>query len=162
MTRKLEVIKIGEVEFKVLYGNLLPTINNDEYERLKASIKEVGVLVPVLTDEDRGIIDGKYRLKAASELKLKNVPSRILPGLDANEKKHLAIRLNSQRRHMTQEERLALAIDLRKDGLSLRQIAEILNVHHETVRRQLSGVANATPELPDKVTDKVISKPKEV
>ena len=166
--KKVEVIKVGDVEFKVLYGNLLPTIKTDEYERLKASIKEIGVLVPVLTDEDRGIIDGRHRLQAASELKLKTVPFNILHGLDEQVKKHLAIKLNAQRRQMNQEERLALATDLRKDGLSFRQIAEILNVHHETVRRQLGGVANATPELPDKVTGKdgkeyaakVIQKPK--
>ena len=154
MARKQEIIKIGEVEFKVLYGNLLPTIKNDEYERLKASIKEVGVLVPVLLDEDGGIIDGRHRLQAASELNLKSVPFRILHGLDENEKKHLAIRLNAQRRHMTQEERLALATDLRKDGLSLRQIAEILNVSHVTVSRILGTVTSGTVDFPDKVTGK--------
>ena len=166
--KEKEIIKVGEVEFKVLYGNLLPTIKTDEYERLKASIKEIGVLVPVLTDENRGIIDGKYRLRAAAELKFKTVPIRILPGLAENEKKHLAIKLNAQRRQMTQDERLALATDLRKDGLSYRQIAEILNVHHETVRRQLGTVANATVEFPVNITGsdgkqrpaKVVRKPK--
>ncbi len=154
MTKKQEGIRIGEVEFKVLYGDLLPPKKDDEYERLKASIKEVGVLVPVLLDEYGGIIDGRYRLQATSELKYKTVPFRILHGLDDREKKHLAIKLNAQRRQMTQEERLALATDLRKDGLSFRQISEILNVHHETVRRQLGGVANATGELTDKVVGK--------
>ena len=154
MSKKQEIIKIGEVEFKVLYGDLLPKVKTDEYERLKDSIKQIGVLVPVLTDENRGIIDGKHRLQAVSELKLKTLPFQILPGLDDSEKKHLAIKLNAQRRQMTQEERLALATDLRKDGLSFRQIAEILNVHHETVRRQLGCVENATVQFPDKVTGK--------
>ena len=48
---KLEIIKIGDVEFKVLFPALLPKVEKDEFERLKNSIKEVGVLVPVLTDE---------------------------------------------------------------------------------------------------------------
>jgi hypothetical protein len=55
---------------------------------------------------------------------------------------------------MTQEERLALATDLRKDGLSFRQIAEILNVGHVTVSRILGTVPNETVEFPDKVTGK--------
>ncbi|MHC4782897.1 MAG: ParB/RepB/Spo0J family partition protein [Planctomycetota bacterium] len=168
MQKKLDIIKIGEVEFKVLYGNLLPTIKADEFERLKASIKEMGVLVPVIMDEDGGVIDGTSCLRAASELKHKTVPFRILHGLSENEKKHLAIRLNAQRRQMTQEERLALAIDLRKDGLSLRQIAEMLNVGHATVSRILSTVPDETVELPDKIkgkdgkqrSAKVVSKPK--
>ncbi|MBW8015102.1 MAG: helix-turn-helix domain-containing protein [Planctomycetes bacterium] len=166
--KKKEIIKIGDVEFKVLFGGLLPQISDEEYQRLKASIKEMGVLVPVLTDEDRGIIDGEQRLQATSELKLKTVPFTILHGLDDQAKKHLAIKLNAQRRHMTKDERLALATGLRKDGLSYRQIADLLNVHHETVRRQLGGVANATGESPDKVVGKdgkeyaakVICKPK--
>ncbi|MHC4757887.1 MAG: helix-turn-helix domain-containing protein [Planctomycetota bacterium] len=90
----------------------------------------------------------------ALEHQLKTIPFHIRPGLTESEKKQLAIKLNAQRRHMTQEERLALATELRKDGLSYRQIAEILNVHHETVRRALGGVANATGEFPDKVVGK--------
>ena len=54
--KKLEIIKIGDVEFKVLVPGLLPAVKTEEFERLKNSIKELGVLVPVLTDEDRGII----------------------------------------------------------------------------------------------------------
>lgn len=153
-SKKNETIKIGDVEFKVLFPDLLPKAKTDEHQRLCNSIKEVGVLVPVLTDEGRGVIDGADRLKAVAELKLKSIPFRILPGLDENQKKHLAIRLNAQRRQMNQEERLALATELRRDGLSYRQIADILNVHHETIRRTLGAVASATGEFPDKVVGK--------
>lgn len=73
MAHNQEIIKIGEVEFKVLYGDLLPKIK---------------------TDENRGIIDGIHRLKAAEELKLKTVPFHIKPGLTDIDKKHLAIKLN--------------------------------------------------------------------
>jgi ParB-like chromosome segregation protein Spo0J len=104
--KKEKVITVGDVDFKVLFGGLLPQISDEEYERLKTSIKEMGVLVPVLTDEDRGIIDGKHRLQAAAKLKLKTVPFNILHGLDYQAKKHLAIKLNAQRRQMTKEERL--------------------------------------------------------
>jgi len=168
MKKNSSIIKIGDVEFKVLFPKLLPKLKADEYKRLKDSIKEVGVLVPVLTDESRGIIDGKNRSQAAAELKLKTVPFNILHGLDKCQKKHLAIRLNAQRRQMTQDQRLALAVELRKDGLSYRQIAEILNVAHVTVSRILATVTNVTVEFPDKITGKdgkqrsakVISKPK--
>ncbi len=152
--KKVQIIQIGEVEFKVLFPKLLPRVKADEYQRLKDSVKEVGVLVPALTDEDRGIIDGKHRLQAAAELKLKTVPVTVLHGLDKHEKKHLAIRLNAQRRHMTQDQRLALATDLRKDGLSLRQIGDLINVSHVTVSRLLATVPDGTVEFPNKVTGK--------
>jgi ParB-like chromosome segregation protein Spo0J len=90
MKKKKKVITVGEVEFKVLFGSLLPRIKTDEYECLKASIKESGVLVPVLVDENRGIIDGEGRLRVAEELKLKTVPFTILHGLDAQTKKIMA------------------------------------------------------------------------
>ncbi len=153
-SKKNEIIKIGGVEFRVLFPDLLPKAKTDEYERLCSSIKEVGVLVPVLTDEKGGIIDGIKRLRACAELKYKTVPSRILSGLTDVEKKYLAIKLNAQRRHMTIEERLGLATELRKDGLSYRQIGEILNVSHETVRRALGTVTNESDEFPEKVTGK--------
>ncbi len=153
-SKKVEIIKVGEVEFRVLYPELLPKIKTDEYQRLSDSIKELGVFVPVLTDETRGVIDGANRLRAVAEHKLKTIPFRILPGLDEDKKKHLAIRLNSQRRQMSKEERLTLATDLRKDGLSLRQIAEILNVGHATVSRILGTVPNDTVEFPETITGK--------
>ena len=159
-----KTIKIGDVKFKVLYGDLLPTITDDDYDRLKASIKEIGIMVPVLTDENGGIIDGRHRLEAAAELKLKTVPTNILHGMDGSHKRHLAIKLNTQRRHLSKEEKAKLATGLRKDGLSLRQIADILNVGHVTVSRILEGVPNETP---DKVKGKdgkeypaTINKPK--
>jgi DNA modification methylase/DNA-binding CsgD family transcriptional regulator len=154
MSKKQEIIKIGDVEFRVLFPNLFAEEETDEYERLSSSIKEIGVTVPVITDEEKGVIDGKRRLRASAEHNKKSVPFFILPGLDDNEKKHLAIMLNAQRRHLTKEERLALATDLRRDGLSYRQIADILNVHHETIRRQLATVAGATDEFPEKVRGK--------
>jgi predicted transcriptional regulator len=165
MKKGSSVIQIGDVTFKVLFPNLLPKLKPDEYERLKDSIKELGVLVPVLTDENKGIIDGEQRSQAAAELDLKSVPFNILHGLDDYEKKHLAIKLNAQRRQM---ERLALATELRKDGLSLRQIADILNVGHATVSRILANVPPGTVEFPDKITGKdgkqrtakIIRKPK--
>ena len=122
MNKKQEIIQIGEVEFKVLFPDLFPRTSKEEDEGLSESIREIGVKLPALTDENRGVIDGVRRLRAAAAHKLKAVPFIILPGLDENAKKHLAIKLNAQRRHMTQDQRLKLAIDLRKDGLSLRQI----------------------------------------
>ncbi|MHC4757886.1 MAG: ParB/RepB/Spo0J family partition protein [Planctomycetota bacterium] len=65
--KKLEIIKIEEMEFKVLYPDLLPKIKTDEYERLSNSIKEMGVLVPVLVDENKGIVDGAHRLRASTK-----------------------------------------------------------------------------------------------
>ena len=56
MKKNSRIIKIGDVEFKVLYPELLPKVKADEYERLKDSIKDVGVLVPVLSGKGHTIL----------------------------------------------------------------------------------------------------------
>ncbi len=38
-----EIIRIGDVEFKVLFPDLLPRPRADERERLSSSIKDIGV-----------------------------------------------------------------------------------------------------------------------
>ena len=136
-TKKCEHIVIGGLEFKVLYDRLVSRLSDEEYERLKSDIAENSVLVPVAVDEAKGVIDGVSRLRAASELGLKSVPCHIHYGLGHKDKRDLAIKLNALRRHWSAEERLKLAITLRKDKYSFRRIAQVLNLSHETVRRHL-------------------------
>ena len=49
-------------------------------------------------------------------------------------------------RQRTEAERQELVARLRQRGLSLRRIAELLGVHHDTIREDLSVVGNPTPE----------------
>jgi DNA-binding CsgD family transcriptional regulator len=153
-SNKVETIKIGDVVFTIPYKDLLSDPTPDEFDRFKEDIRVNGITIPVLTDEVKGVIDGGKRLKAASELGLKSVPVLVVYGLSQKQKKELAIKLNCLRRQMTKEQRVELAILLRKDGLSYRQIAEIVNVSHETIRRNLRTVINVTDEFPDKVKGK--------
>lgn len=115
-----EFIKIGEVEFEILFPDLLPKQSPDEYKRLKDDIEANGVTVPIVTDEAHGVIDGQNRLRAASELKMKKIGFIIVHSLGESEKKNMAITLNTKRRQMSKDERLELAINLRKNGLSYR------------------------------------------
>jgi len=152
--KKKQNIKVGKVEFKLLFPDLLPEQSPEEYHNLLSDIAVNGVQIPIVTDDKRGIIDGKNRAIAAAERKLKNIPFIIVHNLTEQQKKQLAIKLNAQRRHITKKARLTLAIELRKSGLSYRQIAEIINVSYETVRRHLATVTNVTDEFPDKVKGK--------
>ena len=154
MENKLEIISIGDVKFRILVPDLLPKVTAEEYQRLSDSIASEGIHIPIITDEDRGVIDGVNRLKSAQDLGLKKILFHILPGLSEAAKKQLAIKLNYQRRHMTTDERLGLATELRKDGLSYRQIAEILNIGHATVSRILGTVPDETADFPDKIIGK--------
>lgn len=62
-----------------------------QIEQLKAAISSFGFSNPVLVDEDRALIAGHGRLRAATELGLDEVPTITLRGLDEAEKRALRI-----------------------------------------------------------------------
>jgi hypothetical protein len=148
MMKKKRVIVVGGVEYMVLFDDLLPKVAENEKLRLNDDIAQSGVLIPVAVDENRGVIDGIGRLTAAAELGIKDVPLHVHYGLTEKEKRDLALKLNALRRQWTSEQRLDIAIALRKDKYSFRRIGSILNLSHETVRRYL-GESGETEDFPE-------------
>ena len=168
MSKDQEIIKIGEVEFFRRYSNVVPAITISEYGILKQDIQKRGVLVPIIVDENYVVIDGIHRLQIAQELRFKQIPFQIRPGLSEEEKWELAQDLNLHRRHLTQEQITQIvqenrgklpqmAITLRQQGNSLRQIGEKLGISHQQVQnliQQEVAVNNLTPQLPETVKGK--------
>jgi hypothetical protein len=58
--------------------------------------------------------------------------------------------LNLLRRHLTPEQRAEVVVRLRQEGWSGRRIGDKLQVDPSTVLRDLSPVAYATPDLPQR------------
>jgi hypothetical protein len=91
--------------YTVLFPDLLRPLGAAEVEDLTASIRKNGVLVPVVVDEDNGIVDGINRLTIASELEAPGaVPFDIRKSLSTKAKRDLALSLNLHRRHLTGDE----------------------------------------------------------
>ena len=122
----------------------LKELTPQEYEDLKASIAERGVLVPVEYDEDGNILDGHHRVKVCRELGITEWPTVVRVGLSEEEKKEHALTVNSARRHITPDELRMIRSTLgKRDQIkkallehpeqSNRQIAEGLGVDHKTV-----------------------------
>jgi N6-adenosine-specific RNA methylase IME4/DNA-binding CsgD family transcriptional regulator len=127
-----------------------------EFEALKADIAENGVLVPVEVDENGDILDGHHRVQAWRELRDEGVTvpqyaKLIRQGLTEEQKRNHARKLNVLRRQMGKDEREQIMVDMRRDGMSYRQIAGAVGVDASTVLRT---VANATVEQPDYVIGK--------
>jgi len=110
-------------------------LSESEYEALKSSIAEVGILYPIIVDENGVTIDGHHRLRAAKELAIKDVPKSIIAGLTESEKRIEARRINVARRQLTQAQRKKLIKDSLLDApeRSDRQIAVDLGVSPTTV-----------------------------
>ena len=114
----------------------LPSLNLDEYEALRESIREKGVIESILVDEEGNIIDGHHRLKACEELGIE-CPKRALLGLSDEQKQDLSLDLNLHRRQLTKEQKKELAGSLRERGWTQERIGKALGVTQQTISNWL-------------------------
>jgi hypothetical protein len=114
---------------------VLPPLPALEYAQLRESIRERGVLQPLLITSDHILIDGHERWKAIRELGLAKYPLRIVGNIDEAERVDLAIRANLERRHLTVAQRRELAARLLKTDPSRtdRAVAGTVGCDHKTV-----------------------------
>jgi hypothetical protein len=119
---------------------LLPPLSGDEYTALKADIAEHGIRVPVDVDENGALLDGHHRAAIAAELGI-DCPTRVVPGLSEEDKRHHAVAVNAHRRMLTREQRRDLvAAELQRDpSRSDRAIGRITGVDHKTVGAMRRG-----------------------
>lgn len=130
-----------------LFDDLPPHIE----AALTESIKRFGVLVPVAYCTHGVLLDGHHRVRIAESVGV-DCARVDVRGDDGDECGpdclEMARTLNSDRRHLTDEQRRKVAVSLRQDGHSLRAIAGALGTSKDTVARDLddSGVSDETPD----------------
>jgi DNA modification methylase len=112
----------------------LPPLPYEAFIALRDNIAVNGVLVPIIVDEERQIIDGNYRKTIANELGY-DCPEIVQKGLSVEEKRCLARALNLARRQLTQEQKRQLVADQLQETpeRSNRWVGKQLGVHHATV-----------------------------
>ena len=130
----------------------LPRLSDDEYTSLEKSIREHGIQVPIVVDENGSVIDGHHRKEIADRLGLP-CPRNTARDLDETGKRTLACSLNLDRRHLNREQkREVIAKSLVADPqLSDRQHAERVGVDHKTVG-SLRESLESTGEIPQSET----------
>lgn len=123
---------------------LFDALSDDDYQALKADIRERGVLVPVEVDEQGRTLDGHHRIQAWTELIAEGVPladyPRIIrPGMSEEQKRNHVRALNLLRRHMSKEQRASKLLDMRADGMTIQQIADATGIPKSTVHDTLTN-----------------------
>ena len=95
--------RINPADLKENKNNPFEPLPPADFERLKADIEKDGVLVPLLIDKDRIIIDGNNRRRAAIALSLPLVPVfQVESNLTQAEIRHISMTLQFKRRNLTQ------------------------------------------------------------
>lgn len=123
---------------------LMPRLTDEEFEWLRDDIRTNGVLVPVVLDDQGQILDGHHRLACIASLELET-PGLVIPyqtevrrNLTEDQKRDYVIALNLKRRHLSEQQRLSLLVELRGGGKTLQQVADLTGMGVATVWRKLN------------------------
>jgi ParB-like chromosome segregation protein Spo0J len=128
-----------------------PTLDYETEAALRASIERFGVLVPVVKDQHGRILDGHHRDRIASDLGVE-YESSVRVVADDDEAQELARTLNSDRRHLTKQQRQEIAVALRQEGHSYLAIAGVTGVSKsQTVRDVQESIVPGRYVAPERV-----------
>jgi NACalpha-BTF3-like transcription factor len=124
-----------------------PRMPAAEYNELKADIAARGIRLSILVNKNRDtILDGRNRMMAAHDLKLKDaqVPIEVFTGKPEQEVAEIISR-NIHRRHLTDDQRVAIVAKLR--GPQLAKEAEERQKAGEASDLGLKSTQGRTREL---------------
>jgi len=136
------------MELKERY-QVLPSMDDIQFQALKADIAERGVLTPIDVDEQGYILDGHHRYRACKELGITNFPTILRLNMDESEKRMFARKSNMLRRHLNQEQMREIISGQLKDtpNWANNRIAQELGVDSKTVATVREKL-EATSEIP--------------
>lgn len=96
------------------YVELIPRVTTGDYERLKKSIKEQGLLHPIIVNQDHVVLDGHHRLRVCNELKIPvEYEVKSFVGKPLAELKYV-VTVNVDRRQLDEFQRAEIALKMDK------------------------------------------------
>jgi ParB-like chromosome segregation protein Spo0J len=123
---------------------ILPSLPLDKYEALRESIRENGIIEPVVVDEFGEIINGNHRVKICKELGIE-YPTLVLCDLSEEQKQDLSLELNLTGRDLTKDQKKEVAISLFERGWTQERIALRMRINQSTVSRWLDNMQMHKP-----------------
>lgn len=113
---------------------ILPPLGEDDYSRLKESIREQGIQESIKILPNGTIIDGYHRKEIAQELEIKDIPYEIKQ-LDKDEALGLGISLNLARRQLSFDQKKEIIGKLRRRGWAQERVAKVIGIPQQTISR---------------------------
>ncbi len=116
-----------ELAIKKEYEYLMPKLSKGEYEELKRSIDDKGLIYPIIINNKRVILDGYHRYKICKELNIE--PKVIIKEfVDSLKEKEFVIEVNLKRRHLDVLQRCKLAEEIEaieREKARIRQLSNL-------------------------------------
>lgn len=158
------------------YASLVPELSPQEYESLRQSIKENGLYVPIVVNQNGTILDGHHRNRACKELGI--IPNiSIRQSKDKQDEWLFIINSNLKRRQLNSFQRTKVALkstpiltEIARKNMSaggkgskslealdekgvIGEVAKLAGVSHETVRKveKIIGSGIMTEELEERL-----------
>jgi len=126
--------------------DLFRDMEGEDFEQLKCSIQELGVIEPLVVDEDMRVICGHQRLRAAKALGLASVPAVIRAVGEAETRAMITIEENIRRRQLQPSEMARAIKKLTQLKGRAEQVAEAVGLSDRQIRRYLD-LSHLIPEL---------------
>jgi ParB-like chromosome segregation protein Spo0J len=173
-----------KIEINPEYASLVPPLSEEEYNSVKKSVKENGLYIPIIVDQNGIILDGHHRYKICKELGIE--PQFLVRNFnDSLEEKLFVFQSNLQRRQLNNFQKTELALksksiveEVARRNMSLggsgkgkgskcleslgekgvaEEIGKLAGVSHETVRKVEKIIECFPAEHLDKVRTGEIS-----
>lgn len=171
MTNKIANNGKQSIEINKQYEALVHPLSEEDYGKLRASIKAHGQYLPIIINPDGIILDGHHRYKVCRELQLEpKTEVKILD--DQHHEKLFVIDSNLERRQLNDFQRIELQLvrepilkkiakdnqeagaplksDLGRQGVN-QAIGERAGVGHDSVRKVKTIIQDAPKDLIEKV-----------
>ncbi|MFZ5862371.1 MAG: ParB/RepB/Spo0J family partition protein [Nitrospirota bacterium] len=126
--------------------DLFRDMEGEDFEQLKGSIQELGVIEPLIVDEDMRLICGHQRLRAAKAVGLPSVPVVIRSVGEAETRAMITIEENIRRRQLQPSEMARAIKKLTELKTRAGQVAETVGLSDRQVQRYRS-LSDLIPEL---------------
>jgi ParB family chromosome partitioning protein len=129
--------------------DLFRDMEGEDFEQLKSSIGELGLIQPIIVDQEMRVISGHQRLRAARALSLESVPV-VVHQLGEDETRLIMIIEEHIRRRHLQPSEMARAIkkllELKGKGYSADKVAQEIGLSKRQVNRY-RGLDHLIPEF---------------
>ena len=144
------VVEVGRHKFNLAYMDDCIELADDERKGLKESIKEHGILTPIIVNKvTRNVCNGRNRLEIALELQLpvEQIPIRFIEEPNPEMEQQIAINLLATGRGWNKTARRFTVRRLKEKGLSTNAIAKAMRVVRGTIQNDLEklGLKEAPP-----------------